>query len=408
MKGTKYLSDVLDVSLFEKGCMNVVKAPCGSGKTTCAINKIVPLASSPLKAIYLIDTRIGKERLSHEEGLHAPTPFYENIIASGNTKFVNSDDRDSVAVTTYAQFGVWCSRNPDFAERYEYIICDEPHNLVLFSKIKNKEVCDIESHKIAKMAIESAVRNGKVMVVAISATPEALEEMKCPLKYIPIDDTDLRHYEEKNIIPYARIEDVLNSIPLGLRGGLYVKHVEPMKKFAEILRVRGFNPLMIWSDQNKDHILSKEQIDARQYIIDNEAVPDEYDVFLFNATAETAINIRSHMDFFIANHPGNTHITQSRGRYRNDLETLYILDRRSPYVVVVPDEFLDKALFREELKELRARLDLVKDEKGHEVSIENMLRIISDSGYSYEKGTKNRRKTYIIHKEEQESGEDLI
>ena len=37
-----------------------------------------------------------------------------------------------------------------------------------------------------------------------------------------------------------------------------------------------------------------------------------------------------------------------------------------------------------------------------------MLFIISNSGYSYEKGIKKRRQAYIIHKEEQESGEDLI
>ena len=192
MKGTKYLSDVLDVSLFEKGCMNVVEAPCGSGKTTCAIKSIAPLASSPLKAIYLIDTRIGKERLSHEDGLRAPSVFYEDIIASGNTEFVEPEEKSAVVVTTYAQFGIWCSRNPGFEERYEYIICDEPHNLVLFSKIKNKEVCDVPAHRIAKAAIESAVNGGKVMVVAISATPGPLKEMRCELKDIPIDRTDLR------------------------------------------------------------------------------------------------------------------------------------------------------------------------------------------------------------------------
>ena len=30
----KFLSDVLDTSLFEKGKLNVIDAPCGCGKTT--------------------------------------------------------------------------------------------------------------------------------------------------------------------------------------------------------------------------------------------------------------------------------------------------------------------------------------------------------------------------------------
>ena len=59
MSMEKFLSDVLDTTLFEKGFFNVVFAPCGSGKTTAAIEKIAPLASSPKRAIYLIDTRLG-------------------------------------------------------------------------------------------------------------------------------------------------------------------------------------------------------------------------------------------------------------------------------------------------------------------------------------------------------------
>lgn len=404
MKGTKFLSDVLDMSHFEKGFMNVIYAPCGSGKTTCAIKHIAPLASSSKKVIYLIDTRIGKERLSHEEGLTAPCPYYDNEIMNG-MGFWENDDK--IVVTTYAQFGVWCERHPGFAEKYEYIICDEPQNLVLFSKIGSKDKTDIPVHKIARAAICAAANNGNVMVIAISATPKPLEELDCVLKDIPIDRTDLRHYEEYNTIYYARPEDALNAVLLGQRGGLYVKHVQPMKQFAEILRGRGFNPLMIWSLDYKEP-MNAEQLAARAYIIENEAVPEEYDVFLFNATAETSINIRSHMDFFIAHETGDTHITQSRGRYRGDLETLYVYDRNSSYAVVVPDEFLDRVLFREDLKELRARLDMVKNENGGDFSCDHMLRVFTDCGYICENCYVKRRKAYIIRRKEQKSGEDPI
>ena len=194
-----------------------------------------------------------------------------------------------------------------------------------------------------------------------------------------------------------------------------MKHVGPMKEFAETLRKRGFNPLMIWSDQNEDHPLTKEQVDARQYIIDNEAVPDEYDMFLFNATAETAINIRSHMDFFIAHNPGDTHITQSRGRYRGDLDTLYVWDKKSPYVVVVPDEFLDRFLTYEDLDKLREQLPLVSVGHHKTVSHKQMLRVITGCGYACEEGTNFykegklvRKKWFILRKEEQKSGENPI
>ena len=38
MEGDAFLSDLLNVEQFEPGVLNVVCAPCGCGKTTCAIN----------------------------------------------------------------------------------------------------------------------------------------------------------------------------------------------------------------------------------------------------------------------------------------------------------------------------------------------------------------------------------
>ena len=83
----KFLSEVLDTSHFEKGYFNVIYAPCGSGKTTAAIEKIAPLASAPRKAIYLIDTRLGKDRLSREEKLTTPCHFYSGSIANNDGFF---------------------------------------------------------------------------------------------------------------------------------------------------------------------------------------------------------------------------------------------------------------------------------------------------------------------------------
>lgn len=392
----KFLSEVLDTSYFEKVYFNVIYAPCGSGKTTAAIKKIAPLASVPRKAIYLIDTRLGKDRLSHNEDLTTPCHFYSGSIANNDGFF---EDDKKIAVTTYAQFGYWCSCYNNFAEKFELIICDEPHNLVLFSEMGKKFNQNVDVHKVARTAICNAVKRGNVMVVGISATPKPLEKLDCALKDTPIDRSNLHHYIENEIIPYASINSILTQIPTGKRGGLYVKHVQPMLRFGEILRERGFNPLLLWSLSYEKKQMDAAQLAARQYIIEHEAVPDEYDVFLFNATAETSINIRSHMDFFIAHDTGETHITQSRGRYRGNLDTLYIYDRESGGGVVVPQEFIERDLFMDDLKLLRITLDIKKDKKGHVTSIDDMLELIDRCGYTCEKTTKNRRKCVIIHKD---------
>ena len=70
MKNEKFLSDVLDTSCFRCGALNLITAPCGCGKTTASINKIAPLASCPRKALYLIDTKNGNERLARNPALN--------------------------------------------------------------------------------------------------------------------------------------------------------------------------------------------------------------------------------------------------------------------------------------------------------------------------------------------------
>ena len=46
MKGTKYLSELVDCSALQKGQLNVIKAPTGSGKTYFALNYIPSLTNA--------------------------------------------------------------------------------------------------------------------------------------------------------------------------------------------------------------------------------------------------------------------------------------------------------------------------------------------------------------------------
>ena len=376
--------------------MNVIWAPCGSGKTTAARKIILPQASSPKKAIYLIDTQLGNERLALEDGLIMPPDFYADSVV--HSFFPSEEDLKDVCVTTYAQFGSWCRQFPRFEECFEYIICDEPQNLVNFSEIgkwRPNEV-NINVHRIARQAICDAVNRGNVTVVGITATPKPLEKLKCQLKPIPIDRTNLHHYIERSTVRFANLESIMDSLSVGMRGGLYIKHVKPMMDIGDMFRARGFNPLLLWSLSNKDYTMNEEQLRARQYIIEHEAVPDEYDVFLFNATAETSINLRSHMDFFIAYNTSETSITQSRGRYRGDLDKLYIYQPQG--FVVVPESYLNRWLNRDDLKRLRAELNLWKDADHHVISIDDMLTMFSDCGYNVDGKKVNRRQVFIIRK----------
>ena len=159
---------MLDVSRFVSDAFNLIIAPCGSGKTTAAINTIAALASSPRKALFLIDTQNGSLRLAQNEALTLPYAFFAET--AGRSITWGELPPEKIVVTTYAQFGVWVKDNPDFAASFEVIICDEAHNIVVFPNYSPQP----NFASIARDAICEAAANPNIIVVGITATPEPL------------------------------------------------------------------------------------------------------------------------------------------------------------------------------------------------------------------------------------------
>lgn len=95
--------------------------------------------------------------------------------------------------------------------------------------------------------------------------------------------------------------------------------------------------------------MNEEQLRARQYILSNKELPPEYGAVIINASSETSINLYGHIDTVIVHTQENEAQIQVRGRYRKDLDTLYILDYGA---ISFPPEFLERKLFEEDKKEL--------------------------------------------------------
>jgi len=242
-----------------------------------------------------------------------------------------------------------------------------------------------------------------ILVVGITATPEPLDKLACPQHIVPIDSSELRQYENRTIQSYSSLPQIIENLPSGKVGMLYVPHIRMMKDCAAIAAEAGHKPICVWSAANKDHPMNEEQLAARDYILEHEEIPPQYDLFIFNGSCETSINIRGKVDYFIAHTTSPTHITQARGRYRGDLETLYVFDRDSEESLIVPDEFIDIQLFQEDQRELRLRLS-IKDTKGHYLSYPKQWERIETSGYSVEYGRKNNRRYVVIKRLSSEKG----
>ena len=83
---------------------------------------------------------------------------------------------------------------------------------------------------------------------------------------------------------------------------------------------------------------------------------------------------------------------QVRGRYRNDLEMLYVLDRNT---LSVPDEFMDRKLFQEDKERLCEILGL-RDKNNRLVKWTTVKKRILEKGYLIDEGRENNRRYSVI------------
>ena len=197
--------------------------------------------------------------------------------------------------------------------------------------------------------MENIINQGKVKVIGLSATPRRAEQLNCPFQYISVDE-DVRRFEVNKIIPYTKPKLLFNELSPKEKGIVYIGHISKMKEFWDEAIKLGFSTIAIWSINNKDHPMTEEQKEARDYILSNSKLPPEYDLFIINASSETSINIFSKVDSIIIHTQEEDAQTQVRGRYRGDIDRLYLLD--STTISQVPDSFLERKLFKEDKQSL--------------------------------------------------------
>lgn len=223
-----YLSDAIRGEL-QTDKFNVIKAPCGSGKSYYAVNVLpskVLGENPPLhKVLYLIDTINGRDGIIQSYPDKA-RGYDEMIDKNQNFAFVDCE-KNKVVVITYAKFGSLIKRNVDFAKNFRLIIADEFHNIYwpipadrqqlwnaypLFSSKSIEIMLEENSLNLAAMkALLCAARNKDIMTVGISATPEDApgwrEWADMPFNDICVAE-NVRHYTEHRTVHYGNVDAV--------------------------------------------------------------------------------------------------------------------------------------------------------------------------------------------------------
>lgn len=392
MKGTLWLSDAIHEEELKKGELNIIAAPVGCGKTTWALDSLSTRVSKPYKMLYLIDTVNGKEQLLRREN----TQYYSDRWL----KFAKEDPEwfgerlvaDKIVVVTYAKFAL-LTEISGFSSMFELIVCDEIHNLAKFSNFIMANGERENLHKKAKAQIEKIVSDGKTLVVGLSATPKrAIDGMICKKNVVAVDG-DVRHWETAETVPYVNAVDTLKRIGKQKKGLYYVARIQDMKKAEQAANEAGIKAVAIWSTKNPDHPMSEGQQKAREHILNNSELPPEYDLVIINASAETCINLNGHIDYIMTHTTEKEAQIQVRGRYRNDLKQLYVLDYKA--CGEVPEEFLGRKLFTPDKKQLCSIMQLRTDGK-NPANWPTVKQRLLNCGYVIEEGRENNLRYAII------------
>src|SRR5699024_5055110 len=138
------------------------------------------------------------------------------------------------------------------------------------------------------------------------------------------------------------------------------------EKLAELAKEEGYKPLVLWSINN-ERKMSKEQLEAREYILNTGNIPEPYNILIINSSMQEGWNLFDNkVNWAILDTLDITEQIQSLGRIRKDID-LVIKKTKNPdkvkFNVQVPEEYLNKELGNDEKEEL-CNIIKILDTKG--------------------------------------------
>ena len=327
MKEGLHLSEALinERQQYQKGRLNLIVAQTGQGKTTAAINTIPKqLGVEPQRCLILIDTTMGEE---------------EKIALDECQMW--GEKLDKPYILNYQKFGAMVKRGELTAEMFDYICCDEIHNLIKYVRIdeaniwkRNPEsaravVCLILSREsFSYIAIDTLLHWAELRGIwwfGLTATADNLEKwarLKSYINEIQIQE-QLVAYEVFQKYEYSDVHVLLRANP-EVKRLIFVPKIEQGEQFArEIQENTNRKVVCLWSKRALKP-MTNNPLGIVNHLQQNHKYPDDIDDIILTEAYATGWNLMDDNVQIVIVHSGNKDIQiQFPGRKRGDWQIQY-------------------------------------------------------------------------------------
>lgn len=372
---------------IQYGKLNIITAPCGSGKTTFVEDKLWK-ESYWGDLLYLIDSRNALEafKVRGEKKEYRGEVYYKH---------------EGITAMTYATFAMLTIHKPNewwWDDECALIVCDELQSAIKWAKIKQKDGA-VNIHEVALAELHKRIQNG-ARIVAITATPSSIKKAFAN-EYVdmPIHG-ELKRYHARDKQNFRSIKELVPLLPADKRGVIYTPHISQMIEIRNALTKSGITSEGFWSNSNTDHEMTKEQLSIRDSVVLEGKIPDDIQVLLINASSETGINIKSPVDYVVVNDSNPDTQIQAVGRVRHDLETVYLRDLSPSKFTYIPyyavdEKWLNRPLYAED-KEALCRELIIVDDRGRRYKWPNIRKTLIFSDFNITDGRDKDGRRYSI------------
>lgn len=369
----QYLSNIItdaEIDNIKPGSFNIIKAPCGSGKTTFMFDdRILKFARAKKHVLYLIHNKVTRDFIAQNHQDKARV-FIDNNYNGWFDKrkggiWTAEEDEDYVHVMCYQTFAALLrNEGIEWLNDIDLIVWDEFDD---FRPYYEKEVLALEKAlpNFSREKLIALLQEGKstsvvnfiyqmktvvleparIRLIAISATPEfAAAYFSEYLNYILTGKIE-NYYDAKEIV---FIHDVITAIKDGIlapeenrRIWCYTKYVYEALHIEAVAKAANFQPIAVWSETNPNHrhLYTDEKARVTEIIQNEHRVPSPYNFIVTTGCLGRGIDIYdTTIQDWVCNSKDYEEIIQSM-RARFQPERQYLLEGAQGWVEFIQNGF---------------------------------------------------------------------